>query len=393
MLLVNGNENDALFVMKLLQQIEQDSGTDVYLLFTASFHDSSSFVRAIVERVESEWKMACSALLEDGRSAYPPPPASLYDEALPAADRLARAIRYVRSLLPESGRHRLVWAMLPLEISNGQAYHELLSALVPWRRVEPWMRGVRLVVRHAIDRSPLGGRLSQAPRTRALDAQLGPKAIEAAIQRETEDATVPNEQRIQNLVMLAALDSANGRSRDAIQKFNHALGHYQATQNFTMQALCINGIGDTFRHQMRDLEQAQHWYECATTPAIESKMPVMIAAVTKNLAEVAFAKSHYGEAEQYFEGLDKLASHMLDPQTKADALEWRGLSQEKQGHYERALESWKAAATVSKSTHLLESKEKNLRHLERVAAFVGQGGEVARFRRQLDAADLERREP
>ena len=92
----------------------------------------------------------------------------------------------------------------------------------------------------------------------------------------------------------------------------------------------------------------------------------MLAAVTKNLGELAFEQQRYDEAEEYFDGLDQLAAHMLQPETKAAALEWRGLSLEQLGRDHEAAEVWESAATLCRNIGMPALLRVNLEHLERV---------------------------
>ncbi len=378
-LLLECDENDGLVAMKLLQQLEQDAGTDVHLLFADAFHEPASFVEATIKRLEVERDIACASLVEEGREPLPPLPAALYEPGIGSVERLIRAIGAARALVPEGGGHRLVWAMFPLEITNPRAYEQLVSALAPWHGAQPWMRGVRLIFRVPGE----AGELAKAPGSRVVRADFGSDAIQSALQADAEDEACPIEERMQNVVMLAHFDYAYGRNDEALRKFQHVLGHYQQTGNLTMQAICLNGMGDVYRHRIGDLERARHWYECAVPPAMQSKVPVVMAMLTKNLGHVAFEQGRHADAEQYFDGLEKLASFMLDPQSKADALEWRGRSQEALGAEERAIESYANAARVSAATELDASLEQNLGHLDRLSASAHRREAVDRLRSEL----------
>jgi uncharacterized protein HemY len=114
------------------------------------------------------------------------------------------------------------------------------------------------------------------------------------------------------------------------------------------------------------VKKAEHWYECAVVPATDAKDAVVLAAVTKNLGELAFEQQRYEEAEQYFDGLDQLAAHMLQPETKATALEWRGLSLEQMGRPHEAAEVWESAATLCRNIGMPQLLRINLEHLERI---------------------------
>jgi tetratricopeptide (TPR) repeat protein len=346
----------------LLRDIEQANNTDLFLLFANDFISPGEFVTATLERLREERRLACEALAEEGKEPLPPFPEELMNDETAPADRLRGAIEFARSLAPPEGGHRLVWAMIPLRINDRHAYLQLVSSLVPWQGPEPWMAGVRLIFRADINFDQVAPELAEAPRVRLRRADFGAEAIAREIEKQAEDEDLPMEQRMQSLLSLAYMDYAKDRPAEAERKFNALLSYGQQTKDLPLQAVAINGLGDIARRR-GDLDQAQHWYECALIPVAEAKQPHILATVVKNLADIAFTQERYADAEQYFDGLDKLHAHLLDPEGKATALEWRGLSQERQGKHEQAIESWEAAATLCRNIGLPEQLRANLQHL------------------------------
>jgi tetratricopeptide (TPR) repeat protein len=384
MLLADCTSADGALVLQTLRDIEQESGTDVFLLFADNFVEPDSFVNAAVDRLKEDHHLACEGLAEEGRLPLPAMPASLFDQSRSAATRLAEAIGFARSLLPIGGDHRLVWAMMPLEISDWATYLQLASTLAPWKGVQSWMRGIRLLFRYQREADPGDLPLVAAPRVRAQGIDLGPAAIGASLLAEAEDPELTDEERMQALLTAAYLDSAHNRSEAAINKFNLLLGYYQHNGNLLMQALVIKGLGDVaFRND--NLAQAQHWYECALLPVSEAKEASVLAELVKSLGEIAYKQGRFADAEQYFDGLDKLRAHLLDPEGKAQALEWRGLSQEKQAAYDRAGSSWEGAAQLCRSIGLSHFLVANLRHLARIY-------KEARMTERLTAIEAELRQ-
>jgi tetratricopeptide (TPR) repeat protein len=376
--------NDAAFALQTLRDIEQASSSDLFLLFANEFKSPGEFVTAALEHLREERRLACEALAEEGREPLPPFPEALMNDEAPPADRLRGAIEYARSLAPPEGGHRLVWAMVPLKIDDRQAYLQLVSSLVPWRGVKPWMAGVRLIFRADPNFAQVAPELAEAPRARLRRTDFGAGAITREMEKEAYDEDLPMEQRMQALLSLAYTDYAENRAEDAEEKFNTLLSYGQETKNLQLQAVAINGLGDVARRR-GDLDQAQHWYECALIPVAEAKQPHILATVVKNLADMAYGRERYADAEQYFDGLDKLSAHLLDPEGKATALEWRGLSQERQGKHEQAIESWETAATLCRNIGLPEQLRMNLRRLAPVY-------QRLRMREKLAALQTELRE-
>src|SRR5262249_8255166 len=157
-------------------------------------------------------------------------------------------------------------AMFPMKIVDRQPYLQLVSSLVPWQGVSPWMSGVRLIFRADLNFAQVAPELAEAPRVRLRRADFSAGAIAGEIEKQAEDETLPMEQRIQALLSLAYMDHAENRAREAEEKFNVVLGYGQQTNNLLLQAIAIHGLGDVSLRR-EDLDQAQHWYECALIPA------------------------------------------------------------------------------------------------------------------------------
>jgi len=387
-MIASANDNDAPILLKLLRDIEQKQGTDVFLLFADDFVQPGAYVSVIAERLREEHRMACEALKEDGKPPLRAMPDDIFNAALPPLDRLWKAICFARSLIPGEGGHRLVWVACPQKIADRREYLRLVTCFVPRGMIQPWMRGVRLVFRDQPDSLDFAPGLARAPRTRVLPVDLGPAAMEKSMRDDVEDDGLPLEDRMQSLAMLASLDSAHGRTDDAIAKYKVLLGHYQSTNNQPMQAFVLNAFGDMFQRK-GELDRAQYWYECAVPPVVESKDPVLMAAVVKNLGEVSYKRQQFSDAEQYFDGLDRLAAHNLDPETKVQAIEWKGLSQEKQGRVREAVASWDGAATLCRSIGLPPLLKKILEHQERGYRALGERDRARAVRAEIDASDRE----
>jgi len=267
--------------------------------------------------------------------------------------------------LPKDGNHRLVWALFPASINDRPLYHRFLSGLFPSHGIRPWMAGLRLIVRDEAKLGQGAADLSLLPLTRKYPVDFGPAALEKALANEAENESIPDEERMQSLLALALLDYAHHRPQEALVKYQMLLGYYQMTQNVILQALVLNGMGDVYCRE-GTLDAAQHWYECAVPFAAKAESPLVLYIVVKNLGDLFFNQQQYDKAETCYDGADKLCEQLLDAEGKASALEWRGLSQEKQQVYENASQSWERAAQLCRATGLPDQLKANLGHLQRV---------------------------
>lgn len=359
------SDNDVAVGLKILRDLEQASASDVFMLFSDSFIQPAPFVSVVVERLREDHRLASAALVEEGREPLPDFPASLRNEERPPAERLIEVMSFARSLLPRKGGHRLVWAVFPLEIKNRQEYLRFVAEFVPWSGLKPWMSGLRLIFRDLPGTGQFAPRLARGPRVRLGSFDFGPEAVAAGFEQDARNEELPEDERMQSLLMAAGVDYAHNRTEPAVEKYKLLLGYCQKTENALMQAFVLNTFGE-MAHRAGELEKAQLWFECALVPAEEAKEAVLLATLGRNLGDVAFRQSRWADAEQYYDNVDKLASHMIDPETKIRALEARGLSQEKAGAFDRAVGSWEAAAHLSRKIDVPEFLRKNLEHLARV---------------------------
>jgi hypothetical protein len=370
-LLAACSDDDAPLLLQLLTDLDQRSASDLFLLFAAPFDQPAPFVRAVVARLAEEHGAASAALAEAGKPPLPPfAPALLEPEMVPW-QRLEAAVIFARTMLPAEGGHRLVWALVPPRIADRAAYLELVAHLLPRESLRPWMPSIRLVVRDqrlAERAHPL--LRAGARRTRLWSGDFGPEALAAGLLDAASDEAAPVGERMQALLSSALLDHAHGRPERAVDKLKILLGHFHATENRSLEAFVMNAIGDVFRRLGRS-DQALRWYECALEAVAEARAPVVLATVVNNLAGVSFERGEYPHAQEYFTQLDRLASAMLDPQTKALALEWRGLCQQRRDLPLEAVESWEAAARLSRAVGLDDALRRTLAHLQEACGKLG----------------------
>jgi tetratricopeptide (TPR) repeat protein len=363
-LLAACTSQDTAIALKTLRDVDRASPADLLLFFADDFTDSASFVNTAVRRFREEHRLACESRVQAGEDSFPPFPTSLLETGRAPAQLLREAMGFARSLLPRSGGHRLVWAMFPSEVANWPAYLQLISSCAPRSQVLPWMRGLRLIFRvdtgFRFNTSPL----VDAERIRLTRIDFGPAALEESYRKAASNKQLNGAERMHALLSLAMLDSAHGRFRESDRRFLELLMHYRDTDQPAMQAIVMNGLGESSQRQ-GDLAKARYWLECAVAPAAKAKEPIVLATVVQSLAAIAFEERRYGEAEGYYDSLAKLKHCILDEDGKALALEWRGLCQETQNAYERAVLSWEEAELLIRVFELHHRLRPLLEHLRR----------------------------
>ncbi len=386
--LVPCQDSDTTVVLKLFRDIEDASASDIVLLFADDFVEPGPYVSVAVERLAEQHRIASAYAIEQGLEPLAPMPEALFDDSLRPGLRLFDAVVYAKSLMPTPGGHRLVWVMCPPQIADREPWLDLVRVFLPDRGVEPWMAGLRLVFRDQLDTPQIAPDIARCPRVRLIDVDFSPESLERGLEEDAANEELSDAERMQALLSLAVIDGAHSRLSEAASRYDRLLGYYQQTNNPAMQAFVINAFGDLCR-AAGDMPKAQHWYECAVTPATDAKDAIVLAAITRNLGELAYEQGRYGEAEEYFDGLDQLAAHMLQPETKAGALEWRGLSLEQLGRPHDAADVWESAAMLCRTIGMPQLLRINLEHLERVYHRTNRPGHLRDVREELSALAAE----
>ena len=87
--------------------------------------------------------------------------------------------------------------------------------------------------------------------------------------------------------------------------------------------------------------------------------------IVQNLAVAAFQEKRFADAEERYAELVTLKRAMIDEEGLTEALEWQGLSQEKQQAYERAVVCWEEGALICKAFEMNHRLRPMLTHLRR----------------------------
>lgn len=378
MLLVPSGDHDVALLLKVLRDIDRDSPADLYLLFDDDFESPEAYVTRLATSLQEEIRLINEATGPESEK-LPTIPQEMFDPGRPAIVRLEVGLRYAQALIQPNKGQRYVWAMCPLSIKDPAAYVALLSLLPPQVEIVSWMRGSRIVAR-----VPAEFQLPQSPMARAKRVSVRPFVIppdahEQELLAQLNDPQLPQGDRMQAEVQMAYMDSAYGRFEGATKRFRRALAFFQWAEIPAMEGLIINGLGDIARRQ-NDWKQAHHWYACAVVPAAETGNPMLMATIVQNLAVVAVEQEDWESAEQRYSELADIKRGMFDEVGLAEALEWRGISQEKLGAHDRAVLSWLEGAMVYKVFDMHDRLPLLLDKLRR-------GYERLEMREELDSFD------
>lgn len=380
LLLVPCEDSDVALLLKALRDLDRESSADLFLLFAEDFQGADAFLTTTVQRMQEELRLTNDAVGPEG-AQLPPLPTDFLDGKISPTARLEAGLGYARSLInPRKGEHFL-WGMGPSKIDTPESYLTLLAQLTPRPEIKPWMRGARIVARVPVDFQLADSPLAKAKRVRVKPFTIPEHAHEDELLSAADNPKTPLGDRMQAEVQLAYLDYAHSRFEKAIERFLRALAFFQWAEIPVMEGLVISGLGDIARRQ-GNLKEAEHWYVCATVPAASSGNPLLLSTIIQNLAVIAFQQKRYAEAEERYSELVILKRSMIDEDGLVEALEWQGLSQERQHACDRAIECWEEAALICKTFEMKQRLNPLLSHLRRAY-------QTLEMREQLEAFDSE----
>jgi hypothetical protein len=377
LLLVPCDDSDVALLLKALRDLDRESPSDLFLLFADSFRGSEEFLDDIAQRLREEHQVTNDAV-GPAVEKLPPLPAEFLSLKNPSSVRLEAGMRYAHSLIDARRGQHFLWGMGPAAIDDPEGYFNLLAQLLPSPDIRPWMRGARIVARVPADFQLAASPLAQAKRVQVRPFAIPPNVQEEELLAAAGDPKLAEGDRMQAEVQLAYLDYAHGRFAAAAERFLKSLAFFQWAGISVMEGLVISGLGDIARRQ-GNLAEAEHWYSCAVVPTAKDGNPVLMSTIVQNLAAIAFQEERFPEAEERYAELVTLKRAMINEDGLAEALEWQGLSQERQFAYDRAALSWEEAALICKAFDLEDRLVPLLEHLKRGYQALGLHEELEEF--------------
>lgn len=369
-MVMGADDPSAGMVLAALQGQDQQNGADVFVVIPDEVVSATAYLTAMATRIEGE-RMVVNGLLEqDGKPPWPPIPVVCFDPRQRERERLRALVGYVRDRLPE-GDHRLLWALMPTTFKDREGYARVVSELVPRGDIEPWMRGMRFLVRDDRDQPFIIPALKQMKAQRILlyTPDFSPATVEAGLNDEAADPSVPVGQRMTSLLQLAALDYAHQRFEPAMEKYRVLLAWFQETGAKEMQALVLQGVGDILR-RINQPVAAKEKYEQGMLLVADSKALVVPLNLAVALGDICLQLHQLEESFGYFELADRIATQIIHPFVKADCLEKMGMIHELRGHPGPAAKIWTDACKLCRQmeyNHRLESILERLAALHRKA--------------------------
>lgn len=349
-------DNEAAMVMKIVNDIEQTSTSDVFFFFADDFNNQKSYVEGVIDKLYLQQELANQEAEKEKLDLLAEPPKDLKNNNFSPLQRLGKAMMYTRSLIPDIGAHNVIWVLYPQNVQNRESWHELIESFAPVNGIQDGMQGLRIIFRDNPDTLKFSPNMEGLPRIQFDDVDMGPSAIDDALEETIHDESIGDDQRFGAMLQKAMIDTAHGRLDQAYDAFKYMLGYYQHTKNYAVQSVIINSVGDIYRRK-NQLDKAQHVFESAIEPSVKSGSATVLHNTALNIAENEFNRNNFEKAEEYYNQVDQLATKMIYADGKIYALNQEGECAVQLDCWDRAVEYWGQVVIFARKGEYLEDLE------------------------------------
>ena len=347
-LVVRCGDAECITVLTLLEELDDQSSSELFWVFPTDFQDATSYVNAIAKDFLAKHDAMRLVMEHKKMKVWPPAPASIRDTAIAPAERLRELMIFSRSLLPEPEGCSAVWILFPLKVVDADAHARFMYELLRHRYPFPWFHHIRLLLREDPSRPTLSQALTGAPSIDQYTPELSDEAMDKALEEEAADKSLPLADRIQTMFLSGQRDFSFGRFEEAMKKNEIFLRFHTAIGNAPMVALGLNSVGE-IHQRMGRLEQSGRCFEAALQPACAGENPPLpiLFNTLLNLANLRMGQQRFAEAEAYYDSGEKLATVLRNPVTKLQAIENLGYCQLMQGKADDAAKTWEHGAMIA----------------------------------------------
>jgi tetratricopeptide (TPR) repeat protein len=375
---------EAAPLLKILEGLEDASASDLYWSFTDNFTDAVAYANAIVNAFATKHEVVRLAMQKEKMTQWPPIPPQILSEQASPVQKLREVAAFSRELLPVPNGGNNVWIYFPLEIADQAAFSGLMAAVLRHEFPFPWCHHLRFIIRgDPAGEPPL---LASSARVQRYQPDLSMDAITRSMEEELADESLPLQERMAPLPIMAGNDFAQARYPEAMEKYELLLRYHAPNNNFAMAAFALNGMGEVYEKQ-GDLERANESYEAALIPASHGENPAIpvLLNVVLNLGNLCVRQARWEDGEAYFDTAQQLATVARNAPAKIGSLEKRGVCQQQQGKNEEAAKSWHDGAVIAALVEDVDSCRTLLARLEQYYSAAGQTAKAHELQEQVAA--------
>jgi len=350
-------------LLKSIDAIEQNpENDDIFLTFGHKFTSSDIYVSELLVAVRQQVAQVNEELTKRGDSQLSPPPPELDDESQPPGARLAKALQYVRSIVPPT--RRVIWIIYPLEVNEPAQYLDVVD-LIYTQLGEPSLQTTKLIVRDSEISPVLTPSLEDQARVTVYRPQLDPASLENKLTEKANDPRVPADEQAQMHMMLAGMDVANRRFDRALARNQELLGYFSHTGQKHHQSIVLNNIGD-LHYLQRRFAEAQSFYQRAVSLSVKLESKPLVLYQSMNLGNALFTQRKFTDALTYYTVAEQLAQASSAPIQQVQALGQTGVTNYELGKLNEAGEAWEKAVELSRKLQYEEGLRTNLERLQKL---------------------------
>lgn len=341
-LLLRCRDFDVPLVHKVIEVVDQESPSDVFLSFSLPMDDDTAqYVSAVMDSLSQQ--IAGANVLRQSPMSWALPSECFIGS--PAA-RLDAAFGYIESLLP-AGDHRILWSFVPAQIGHDVAWTNFVTHFVA-KSDRPRHRVVLRANDDIID-TIRGDAVASAF---LLDVDFSPEAMANDLAHTALDPNSIPKDRHFALLQLAGMDFAHRRYVEAAKKYGLVYAFFDTVDGSEgIRAMCLVGVAEVAR-VARNFSLAKKRYQQALALAAPQVDTITIAMTCcdalGDLCSEA-ATDHLGasrsealeEARGYYTLASTIAGKLCNQTFKADLLEKIGIVQIELGRHEQGLATWR----------------------------------------------------
>lgn len=378
-------DEEVTLVAKTLDTVDGESESDVFLFHVAPVAGGpAGYVDGLLRTVSQYLQEANDDRLDAGLEPLAPLPRGCFDSAVSPYERAQFLLQHVDRWLPPGDGHRFVLALVPEAIPDRDAHARILGSLVPFQDNAGWPRRLRLVVRD--DRaSPFAvSALRNAGITGPYlyTTRLTVNDFADATAAEAADPMLPPARRMNALLQCANFDLAFGRHEAALEKFGVLYTYYETHHVRELQVAVLYGVGDVMGRLDR-YDAAQEWFVRGLEVATEARSLPLILQMSVALADLAFERGAFAQAEVGYALGAEAAQKQLNLPLHADLLEKCGLARSKLGNLAGAVQAWSDAAVGARELGYDARLLTVLERLRDASARAGHRDVAARYEGEL----------
>jgi tetratricopeptide (TPR) repeat protein len=181
-----------------------------------------------------------------------------------------------------------------------------------------------------------------------LQPDLGPEAVQRSLEASLDDGSIPLDERIGHLLILAGSDQAMHQHEAALTKYEIIRDHHIATGNAALAAVALNGMGESLE-KLGQLGPAGAHYEHAVVLAGQGDhppVPILLNAMM-NLGRVRQTESRWAEAAAWWDLAQQIAVVARNAPARLQAMEYLGICQFRLGAREEAEHTLTDASVIA----------------------------------------------